>query len=1229
MGMMTNIFKKITQAGAGLIATAWLGYGLILIPQAKAADVTEACAVNFQPCKIRGAGDSQKLYPSSKISEMQKGCLNTVPVSTVGRISEEACHRPINCNNSAKTKVTYPDGSCYREHQGMDVGAPSGTPVTAAADGEILSINNCSSGGGNTIVMKHQKAGGGFYTTTYMHLKEFAKITVDNAGISNPIAKGTVIGYVGGTNCVNGIAKEYYDPHLHIEVRDGGTGKGKILSPGCESIQALCDGNVPVKEPPVVEESPFPQETTAKAALTGCGKLYPKDNLSAFHQSGESKGDAGAFNKCWADDKGGCSYGLSQMVCYKDSSKWNDSTVAKYLKHLKSTDNAKYKALEVGGSLQSTIQAACQSPATEFANKWKALAASDSSFGKSQTQYIEDSYLSYGKQVLKNAGLGNLLNRSPEMDMVILAGAVAGAGPMKNNFQAVVRALSPKMLFEASDEEIIKAYYDSYAEVMYSSYADKTPFAKRAAIDSQQALESLAIRREMEKGASLENATAIATGKRACAENEYPSAKVQLGTRNRTSYTSSYTGGTITENRENKDKACNVESYRSSFTSCIFCDVFGILFNTASVVAKKSFNALADGVIMLVCIGFALWLGVTVMQFISAMEQKNPSILVKTILNKAFLILIVVTLLRLDSVEFFRLAMEPIFKTGFKLAQMATEGSEGQTCQNTFNILTEADGAGLPSSMGVSILCTIETIQHKILDIMALGSTSLCVATSVEAWKGIWIFPHLGYLIVGILLWISAILLLVIYPFLLIDSVLQLTVATALLPAAIGAFAFKSTQKYCSKIWDVFLNCMFNFIFLSLIIFILTNGLTDVLSRTAGEEALFKAGTSGGYKIILERLAWWGTAFLELVFYMILGWAVLGEANSFAGSFAKSIGIKDIGSKVGGLANSTATKIAVGTTGAAYKTTKKVGGLVTERGKEAYNSMQNRRWAKKINNSDDAVTDANGNKTLQHRTWYGRKVTDTLQVAPDGTQTVTRTKQSLLGNKAKAVEKDNFIRNKKSYDKNGNLIREEMSMTTAAGKSLLNRDGSRNDVAVHAIRSGSGMSNDNVDKALMNQMMQERMGGVPGADMNREFKERNVSRSVDANGREVFKVTQTNTDGSTSVFEMTKGANRDMLTYTHVAKSGKAVSYSSDGIVNKKSSFKLKSDGTVDPKSVKNNYAFSQHYNSQSGRTMDSNGNFTKAVPADEIMMSDADMKLFQDQIATYGKDQPMAEFGR
>lgn len=183
MEMMTNISKLTRQAGLAFAAVLWLGLNTAGISSARAADVSNTCAVQFHPCKIDGAAASRKLYPNSRIEEMQKGCLNTVPVETkgslnsVGRISEEACHRSTSCNSSYSTKVKYPDGKCYREHQGMDVAVPEGTPVTAAADGVILSISSCYGGGGNTVIMQHEKAGGGQYTTTYMHLQKFADKT--------------------------------------------------------------------------------------------------------------------------------------------------------------------------------------------------------------------------------------------------------------------------------------------------------------------------------------------------------------------------------------------------------------------------------------------------------------------------------------------------------------------------------------------------------------------------------------------------------------------------------------------------------------------------------------------------------------------------------------------------------------------------------------------------------------------------------------------------------------------------------------------------------------------------------------------------------------------------------------------------------------------------------------------------------------------------------------------
>lgn len=161
--------------------------------------------------------------------------------------------------------------------------------------------------------------------------------------------------------------------------------------------------------------------------------------------------------------------------------------------------------------------------------------------------------------------------------------------------------------------------------------------------------------------------------------------------------------------------------------------------------------------------------------------------------------------------------------------------------------------------MGNNILCTIQSIQGKLLDIMTLGSTSFCIAIFEQSYTiggiHIWILPHVGYLLVGIILWLSAFMLMVIYPWLLIDSILQLSVASALIPVAIAAYAFPITRKkYVTKVWETFMTAMFTFLFLSIVIFIITTGMEQTINKIMTPE-LKHAGTQGSsWNIILDPL---------------------------------------------------------------------------------------------------------------------------------------------------------------------------------------------------------------------------------------------------------------------------------------------------------------------------------------------------------------------------------------
>jgi len=86
-----------------------------------------------------------------------------------------------------------------RPHHGVDYAAPSGTPVYSVGDGTVIKKGYQKRGGGNYIKIKHN----GTYSTTYMHLKGYAK----GIKVGNHVKQGELLGYVGATGLATG-------PHL-------------------------------------------------------------------------------------------------------------------------------------------------------------------------------------------------------------------------------------------------------------------------------------------------------------------------------------------------------------------------------------------------------------------------------------------------------------------------------------------------------------------------------------------------------------------------------------------------------------------------------------------------------------------------------------------------------------------------------------------------------------------------------------------------------------------------------------------------------------------------------------------------------------------------------------------------------------------------------------------------------------------------------------------------------
>jgi murein DD-endopeptidase MepM/ murein hydrolase activator NlpD len=102
-------------------------------------------------------------------------------------------------------KRVHPIYGDVRQHDGIDFGASSGTPIHAAADGVVVSSGTLG-GYGTATVIDH----GNTLATVYGH----QSATLVAAG--QKVTKNQVIGRVGSTGMSTG-------PHLHFEVRKNGT----------------------------------------------------------------------------------------------------------------------------------------------------------------------------------------------------------------------------------------------------------------------------------------------------------------------------------------------------------------------------------------------------------------------------------------------------------------------------------------------------------------------------------------------------------------------------------------------------------------------------------------------------------------------------------------------------------------------------------------------------------------------------------------------------------------------------------------------------------------------------------------------------------------------------------------------------------------------------------------------------------------------------------------------
>jgi murein DD-endopeptidase MepM/ murein hydrolase activator NlpD len=127
------------------------------------------------------------------------------------------------------------------EHTGVDLAAPAGTPVNAAASGTVEFAGFDRHGYGRYVILQH----GAGYSTWYAHLSAFAA----HLRTGMHLRLGQRLGAVGRTGDATG-------PHLHFEVRYNHEPTDPLPLLGSRSEPALATGDLAAFQRHIAAVSP-------------------------------------------------------------------------------------------------------------------------------------------------------------------------------------------------------------------------------------------------------------------------------------------------------------------------------------------------------------------------------------------------------------------------------------------------------------------------------------------------------------------------------------------------------------------------------------------------------------------------------------------------------------------------------------------------------------------------------------------------------------------------------------------------------------------------------------------------------------------------------------------------------------------------------------------------------------------------------------------------------------
>lgn len=257
------------------------------------------------------------------------------------------------------------------DHNGIDLPAPKGTPVYAAADGTVKNAwNDTKAGGGNSVVLTHADK----MASGYAHLDSY---TVKPG---QQVKQGDLIGYVGSTGTATG-------PHLHFTVTgaDGkkidpaklqygvAMGSGKIID-GPQSLaekQAVIDK---IEDPQTRKfvQAEFNRLTSQAEAIKSKQERDNFERAQAIAFSGDgnqwqqvAKNEPALWNALKPEQQATLMQGRpkgddpeTMLLLLRDPTKWEAGQLSQYRSKLSESTYQRFYAQGNGPKAQDTVRSA-------------------------------------------------------------------------------------------------------------------------------------------------------------------------------------------------------------------------------------------------------------------------------------------------------------------------------------------------------------------------------------------------------------------------------------------------------------------------------------------------------------------------------------------------------------------------------------------------------------------------------------------------------------------------------------------------------------------------------------------------------------------------------------------------------------------------------------------------------------------------------------------------------